>query len=86
MSKPKTLIFSETYENWTIDTYINNKDHGPWYEVIEKSAYDKAIEALKFYYNCLKTDIELEGFHTGFIINDNGKRAQKTLKELGELD
>ena len=47
-------------------------------DVIEKSAYDKAVKALKQY--------QPEGEFWMYRSNDFGTKALETLKELGETD
>lgn len=92
----KTLMDNRNHscydqEQFDFHSYNGNFDFGrekplDLIRVIEKSAYDKAIKALKFYsefgdygigtcYGCYKTEIH----------NDEGELATKTLKELVEL-
>lgn len=43
----------------------------------------KAVEALEFYANTAWTGTELNGMYQPWM-NDKGKRARQTLKEIGE--
>ena len=82
MEKPKELIFSESFEEWTIDTYIQSGDIGPWYTVIDKSKYDQLNKKTDKLAEALKDVIygEPPDFATKYVY------AEKILKEYGYED
>lgn len=85
MSKPREFFINPKGTWLNVTDLIRNDKPGSHTHVIEKSAYDKAIKALKDiikissepYYN----DIAIIADH-----EDHYKIADDTLKELGEVD
>ena len=80
--KPREGLVHPNSFNSIDDTYAQKH----CVHVIEKSAYDKAVEALKLYSKQLP---EVGSRMTPEIIelmNDGGKKLEQTLKELGELN
>ena len=75
--KPREFIIDNTAEY--CDSIQDLSEDFVWgkYHVIEKSAYDKAIEALK------KVS---KGLGRSGIPHSEAKFAKQTLKDLGELD
>lgn len=78
MCKPKEFWISESKQDIQTYDYTVNEDmqHEDDIQVIEKSAYDKAIEALKY---IATNDATLDDI-TYCVY------AEEILKELGELD
>ena len=74
----KDVLFKQYHTVWETDPKLELNGMGHLMEavhVIEKSAYDKAIEALK---------VVIKSFDAGAMYS--GDEVRQTLRELGELD
>ena len=75
--KTNRYVFSESFENYEIDDYINSGDDGPWYPVVPAESYQKAVDALK---QLVNRDA------SGRFGCGCSSYAEDVLKELGEIE
>ena len=60
---------------YTFDEICESQDFNHEHEFVDKQAFDRVVEALKFYSEAW----------TMVKIQDDGRRAREALKEVGEL-
>jgi hypothetical protein len=75
-SKPRVYTFDEICESQDL-----NHEH----EFVDKQAFDRVVEALKFYADKSNHTVRRGGESDTRVRLDKGSSAREALKEVGEL-